>query len=115
MTNRFYIKLNQPRKEDGNTFGVEVQNEIISDMNDAMDGSRQLLSDMISYFSTRASIVAAVGFSSATIPIRVVKILISVITPRVSLQTITRSRKMFEYSVGLGGAHPLEFLFSLKR
>ena len=58
---RFYIKLNQPRKEDGNTFGVEVQNEIISDMNDAMDGARQLLTDMISYFSTRASIIAAVG------------------------------------------------------
>ena len=40
---------------------MEVQNEIISDMNDAMDGARQLLTDMISYFSTRASIIAAVG------------------------------------------------------
>lgn len=60
-TCRFYIKLNQPRKEDGNTFGVEVQNEIISDLNDALDGARQLLSDMISYFSMRASVVATVG------------------------------------------------------
>ncbi|KAK8802430.1 hypothetical protein WA588_005399 [Blastocystis sp. NMH] len=57
-TVRFYIKLNQPRKEDGNTFGVEVQNEIISDLNDALDGARQLQSDMISYFSMRASVVA---------------------------------------------------------
>ena len=62
---RFYIKLNQPRKEDGNTFGVEVQNEIISDLNDALDGARQLLSDMISYFSMRASVVATVGEVSA--------------------------------------------------
>ena len=60
-TCRFYIKLNQPRKEDGNTFGVEVQNEIVSDLNDALDGARQLLSDMISYFSMRASVVATVG------------------------------------------------------
>lgn len=57
---RFYIKLNQPRKEDGNTFGVEVQNEIIADLNDAADGARQMLSDMISYFTTRASIVTNV-------------------------------------------------------
>lgn len=25
LKNRFYIMLNQPKKEDGNTFGVEVQ------------------------------------------------------------------------------------------
>lgn len=40
---------------------MEVQNEIISDLNDALDGARQLQSDMISYFSMRASVVATVG------------------------------------------------------
>lgn len=58
---RFYIKLNQPRKEDGNTFGVEVQNEIVADLSDAMEGAHQMLSDMIAYFTTRASIISNVG------------------------------------------------------
>ena len=52
--------MNQPRKEDGNTFGVEVQNEIISDLNDAVEGAHQMLSDMIAYFTTRASIISNV-------------------------------------------------------
>ena len=58
---RFYIKLTQPRKEDGNTFGVEVQNEIVADLSDAMEGAHQMLSDMIAYFTTRASIISNVG------------------------------------------------------
>ncbi|KAK8809069.1 proteasome activator complex subunit 3 [Blastocystis sp. subtype 4] len=57
-TVKFYIKLNQPRKEDGNTFGVEVQNEIVADLSDAMEGAHQMLSDMIAYFTTRASIIS---------------------------------------------------------
>lgn len=57
---RFFIMLNQPRKEDGNTFGVEVQNEIVSDLTDSLESARQILSDMIQYFSTRGSYIVSV-------------------------------------------------------
>ena len=57
---RFFIMLNQPLKEDGNTFGVEVQNEIVSDLTDSLESARQILSDMIQYFSTRGSYVVSV-------------------------------------------------------
>ena len=53
--------LNQPRKEDGNTFGVEVQNEIVSDLSDSLESARQILSDMIQYFATRASYIVSVA------------------------------------------------------
>lgn len=58
---RFFIMLNQPRKEDGNTFGVEVQNEIVSDLSDSLESARQILSDMIQYFATRASYIVSVA------------------------------------------------------
>ncbi|KAK8822361.1 hypothetical protein WA577_005525 [Blastocystis sp. JDR] len=59
ITVKFFIMLNQPRKEDGNTFGVEVQNEIVSDLTDSLESARQILSDMIQYFSTRGSYVVS--------------------------------------------------------
>lgn len=63
---RFFIMLNQPRKEDGNTFGVEVQNEIVSDLSDSLESARQILSDMIQYFATRASYIVSVA---AVVPV----------------------------------------------
>ncbi|CBK20778.2 uncharacterized protein [Blastocystis hominis] len=59
LTVKFYISLNLPRKEDGNNFGVEVQSEIISNLSDSLDSARQVLSEMITYFATRASYIVS--------------------------------------------------------
>lgn len=65
--------LNLPKKEDGNTFSVDVQvvfpikdnlqNEIINDLSNCLDSTRQLLMDMTNFFSTRANYISNVMFN----------------------------------------------------
>eukprot|EP01138_Halocafeteria_seosinensis_P009335 gb/GECG01009540.1/.p1 GENE.gb/GECG01009540.1/~~gb/GECG01009540.1/.p1 ORF type:complete len:274 (+),score=48.85 gb/GECG01009540.1/:1-822(+) len=56
-TVKMWIQLLVPRIEDGNNFGVEVQEEIISEVSRIEDSSFQVLESLSKYFETRSELV----------------------------------------------------------
>mmetsp|Transcript_4003 Transcript_4003/g.5836 ORF Transcript_4003/g.5836 Transcript_4003/m.5836 type:complete len:221 (+) Transcript_4003:565-1227(+) len=53
-TLRLWIRLNTPRIEDGNNFGVEIQHEILSMIDSLYSSGLQFLKNMSAYFFKRA-------------------------------------------------------------
>lgn len=53
-----WIELNVPRIEDGNNFGVEIQQEILSQLQSSMTSSLAALDSSTEYFLARAGIVS---------------------------------------------------------
>uniref|UniRef100_A0A6U5BLX5 Proteasome activator PA28 C-terminal domain-containing protein n=1 Tax=Hemiselmis andersenii TaxID=464988 RepID=A0A6U5BLX5_HEMAN len=57
---KIWIQLNIPKVEDGNNFGVSVQEETVNELSRAEDTSFALLDSMNKYFMTRAKLVSRV-------------------------------------------------------
>jgi len=56
-TVKIWIQLNIPRIEDGNNFGVSIQEETVSELTRSEDASYSLLESMTKYFVARAKLV----------------------------------------------------------
>jgi len=59
-TVKIWIQLNIPRIEDGNNFGVSIQEETVSELSRAEDSGFAVLESMTKYFVTRAKLVSKV-------------------------------------------------------
>jgi len=59
-TVKIWIQLNIPRIEDGNNFGVSIQEETVSELSRAEDSGFAVLESMTKYFVTRAKLVTKV-------------------------------------------------------
>jgi len=59
-TVKVWIQLNIPRIEDGNNFGVSIQEETVAELSRAEDAGFSVLESMTKYFLTRAKIVSRV-------------------------------------------------------
>eukprot|EP01114_Cavostelium_apophysatum_P019206 TRINITY_DN6125_c0_g1_i1.p1 TRINITY_DN6125_c0_g1~~TRINITY_DN6125_c0_g1_i1.p1 ORF type:complete len:249 (+),score=56.87 TRINITY_DN6125_c0_g1_i1:119-865(+) len=59
-TVKIWIQLNIPRIEDGNNFGVSIQEETVSELGRAEDSGFAVLESMTKYFITRAKLVSKV-------------------------------------------------------
>jgi len=59
-TVKIWIQLNIPRIEDGNNFGVSIQEETVSELGRAEDSGLGVLESMTKYFVTRAKLVSKV-------------------------------------------------------
>lgn len=55
---KFWIRLNIPKIEDGNNFGVGVQEEIVSFLAKAEDSAITIMETISNYFLRRAQLVA---------------------------------------------------------
>jgi len=56
-TVKLWIQLNIPRIEDGNNFGVSVQEDMVSELSRAEDNAFSLLETMTKYYVARAKLV----------------------------------------------------------
>jgi len=59
-TVKIWIQLNIPKIEDGNNFGVSIQEETVSELGRAEDSGFSLLESMTKYFITRAKLVSKI-------------------------------------------------------
>jgi len=59
-TVKLWIQLNIPRIEDGNNFGVSIQEETVNELSRAEDAGFAVLESMTKYFVTRAKLVSKV-------------------------------------------------------
>jgi len=59
-TVKLWIQLNIPRIEDGNNFGVSIQEETVNELSRAEDSGFAVLESMTKYFVTRAKLVSKV-------------------------------------------------------
>jgi len=59
-TVKIWIQLNIPRIEDGNNFGVSIQEETVSELSRAEDSGFTLLESITKYFVTRAKLVSKI-------------------------------------------------------
>jgi len=59
-TVKLWIQLNIPRIEDGNNFGVSIQEETVNELGRAEDAGFAVLESMTKYFVTRAKLVSKV-------------------------------------------------------
>jgi len=59
-TVKLWIQLNIPRIEDGNNFGVSIQEETISELTRSEDAGYNLLESMTKYYVTRGKLVTKV-------------------------------------------------------
>jgi len=59
-TVKIWIQLNIPRIEDGNNFGVSIQEETVSELGRAEDSGFAVLESMTKYFISRAKLVTRV-------------------------------------------------------
>jgi hypothetical protein len=59
-TVKIWIQLNIPRIEDGNNFGVSIQEETVNELGRAEDSGFAVLESMTKYFVTRAKLVSKV-------------------------------------------------------
>jgi hypothetical protein len=57
-TMKLWIQLNIPRIEDGNNFGVSIQEETVSELSRAEDAGFAVLESMTKYFFSRAKLVS---------------------------------------------------------
>lgn len=57
---KLYIQLNIPQIEDGNNFGVEIQEETVAEINRVEDVSFHVLDQISKYFATRGKFVSKV-------------------------------------------------------
>lgn len=57
---KLYIELNIPRIEDGNNFGVSVQEDMIQELVRVEEGALQILDDISKYYTGRAKLVSKV-------------------------------------------------------
>jgi hypothetical protein len=57
---KIWIQLNIPKVEDGNNFGVSIQEETVNELSRAEDTSFSLLDSMNKYLMTRAKLVSRV-------------------------------------------------------
>lgn len=55
------VQLNIPKVEDGNNFGVSIQEESVNDLAKAEDTSFSLLDGINKYFMTRGKLVSRMG------------------------------------------------------
>jgi len=55
------MQLNIPKVEDGNNFGVSIQEESVNDLAKAEDTSFSLLDGINKYFMTRGKLVSRLG------------------------------------------------------
>jgi hypothetical protein len=55
---KLWIRLRVPQIEDGNTFGVEVQNEVLGMLSSLYSSGQGFLQSLSGYFSKRAKLVA---------------------------------------------------------
>jgi len=55
---KIYIQLNIPKIEDGNNFGVGIQEEAVAELTKAEDSSFSVLESMTKYFITRGRLVS---------------------------------------------------------
>ena len=55
------MQLNIPKVEDGNNFGVDIQQESVSDLAKAEETSFSLLDAINKYFMTRGKLVSRLG------------------------------------------------------
>lgn len=58
---KIWIQLNIPKVEDGNNFGVSIQEESVNDLAKAEDTSFSLLDGINKYFMTRGKLVSRLG------------------------------------------------------
>jgi len=61
-TVKIWIQLNIPRIEDGNNFGVSIQEETVSELSRAEDSGFAVLESMAKYYVMRAKLVSRVCF-----------------------------------------------------
>jgi len=59
-TVKIWIQLNIPKIEDGNNFGVSIQEETVSELGRAEDSGFSVLESMTKYFITRAKLVSKI-------------------------------------------------------
>jgi hypothetical protein len=59
-TVKIWIQLNIPRIEDGNNFGVSIQEETLNELGRAEDAAFGSLDNMSKYFVTRAKLLSKV-------------------------------------------------------
>jgi len=59
-TVKIWIQLNIPKIEDGNNFGVSIQEETVSELGRAEDSGFSVLENMTKYFVTRAKLVSKI-------------------------------------------------------
>jgi len=59
-TVKLWIQLNIPRIEDGNNFGVSIQEETVNELTRAEDSGFAVLESMTKYYVTRAKLVSKV-------------------------------------------------------
>jgi len=59
-TVKIWIQLNIPRIEDGNNFGVSIQEETVNELSRAEDSGFAVLESMTKYFVTRAKLISKV-------------------------------------------------------
>jgi len=57
-TVKIWIQLNIPRIEDGNNFGVSIQEETVNELSRAEDSGFAVLESMTKYFVTRAKLMS---------------------------------------------------------
>jgi len=57
---KLWIQLNIPRIEDGNNFGVSIQEETVNELSRAEDAGFAVLESMTKYFVTRAKLISKV-------------------------------------------------------
>jgi proteasome activator subunit 2 (PA28 beta) len=55
---KLFVQLNVPRIEDGNNFGVGVQEEVLGELNRAEDTSFNMLESMTKYHMARAKLIS---------------------------------------------------------
>jgi hypothetical protein len=64
---KLWIQLNIPRIEDGNNFGVSIQEETVNELGRAEDSGFAVLESMTKYFVTRAKLVSKVLYLSSCV------------------------------------------------
>eukprot|EP01128_Nolandella_sp_AFSM9_P006316 TRINITY_DN3221_c0_g1_i1.p1 TRINITY_DN3221_c0_g1~~TRINITY_DN3221_c0_g1_i1.p1 ORF type:complete len:244 (-),score=77.21 TRINITY_DN3221_c0_g1_i1:34-765(-) len=57
---RLFIQLNVPRIEDGNNFGVQIQEEVLNELSRAEDAAYSVLDAGTKYFVTRGKVLSKV-------------------------------------------------------
>lgn len=57
---KLYIELNIPRIEDGNNFGVSIQEDMIQELVRVEEGALQILDDISKYYNGRAKLVSKI-------------------------------------------------------
>lgn len=60
FVNNFFLKLNIPQIEDGNNFGVGVQEDAVAELGRAESDAFNLLETMTRYYVSRAKLVSKV-------------------------------------------------------